>query len=38
MALPPSVVDIDGADVPPGVWLQADDIITAAINMSVNSF
>jgi hypothetical protein len=38
MALPPSVVDVAGEDVPPGVGLQADNIIAAAINMSVNNF
>jgi hypothetical protein len=37
MALPPSVVDIAGVIVSAGVWLQAENIIAAAINTSMNS-
>jgi hypothetical protein len=38
MALPPSVIDVDGADVLLGAGLQADNIIATAINVRVNNF
>jgi len=37
MALPPSVVDIDGTDVLLGAGLQADNIIAAAIYIGINN-
>jgi len=37
MALPPSVVDIVGVDVPPGAGLQAENVVAVAMNMSINS-